>query len=279
VKNRTIRAAMSDAGLFGPGSLTWRVNREGVLLLGGGRALLLQVAHPLVAAGVSQHSNYREDPFGRLYRTLDTVTTIVFGPTEDAEEAAARLNRVHTRVKGVADDGTPYVATEENLIMWVHATLVDTSLLVYENYVARLTPAERERYYEEQKLLGEKFGVPRAEQPDTFADFRDYMDEVVHGGKTLRVTDALRDVAGATMHPRLPVPVVGWPVIEYFNLVTTALLPEWLREELGLPWGPARARMHAAQRAVIRRLVPALPGLLREFPPARSANRRLRAAA
>src|SRR3954452_22956360 len=103
---------MSDAGLFGPGSLTWRVNREGALLLGGGRALLLQVAHPLVAAGVSEHSNFREDPFGRLYRTLDTVTTIVFDSTSDAKEAAERLRRVHTRVKGEAEDGTPYVATD-----------------------------------------------------------------------------------------------------------------------------------------------------------------------
>jgi uncharacterized protein (DUF2236 family) len=271
---------MSDAGLFGPGSLTWRVNREGVLLLGGGRALLLQVAHPLVAAGVAQHSNYREDPFGRLYRTLDTVTTIVFGATAEAEEAAERLRRVHTRVKGEADDGTPYVATQHDLIMWVHATLVDTSLLVYETYVERLTPGERQRYYDEQKLLGEKFGVPCDEQPDTFADFSEYVDEMVHGG-ALRVTDELRDVAAATLHPRLPGPltVLGRPAIEYSNLVTTALLPQWLREELGLPWGPARARMHAAQRAVIRRLVPALPGLLREFPPARSADRRMRAAA
>ena len=270
---------MSNAGLFGPGSLTWRVNREGVLLLGGGRALLLQVAHPLVAAGVAEHSNYREDPFGRLYRTLDTVTTIVFGPTDDAEEAAERLHRIHTRVTGKADDGTAYDATSHDLIMWVHATLVDTSLLVYENYVERLTLGERERYYEEQKQLGEKFGVPYDEQPTTLADFNDYRDEVIYGGHTLRVTDELRDVAGATLHPRLPVGFVARPAVEYFNLVTTALLPEWLRDELGLPWTPTRARMHAAQRAVIRRLVPALPGLLREFPPARSADRRARAAA
>jgi uncharacterized protein (DUF2236 family) len=271
-------AAMGDAGLFGPGSLTWRVNREGALLLGGGRALLLQVAHPLVAAGVSQHSNYREDPFGRLYRTLDTVTTVVFGSTEAAEEAAARLHRVHTRVKGTADDGTPYEATDHDLIMWVHATLVDTSLLLYETYVGTLTLDERRRYYEEQKVLGEKYGVPYDEQPAGYPDFNEYFDEVVHGG-TLRVTDALRDVAAATLRPRLPVPLVGRPAIEYFNLVTTALLPAWLREELGLAWGPNRARLHAAQRTVIRRLIPALPALLREFPPARSADRRVRAAA
>jgi uncharacterized protein (DUF2236 family) len=268
---------MSETGLFGPGSLTWRVNREGVLLLGGGRALLLQVAHPLVAAGVSQHSNYREDPFGRLYRTLDTVTTIVFGSSPDAKEAAARLHRVHTRVTGDADDGTPYAATDPELIMWVHATLVDTSLLVYETYVGALTAAERSRYYEEQKLLGEHYGVGRELQPSTYADFRDYFDQMVYDGP-LSATDALRDVAAATMRPRLPVALVARPAVEYFNLVTTALLPVWLREELGLPWGPTRARLHAAQRSVIRRLIPLLPSLLRELPPARSAERRARAA-
>jgi uncharacterized protein (DUF2236 family) len=269
---------MSDTGLFGPGSITWRVNREGVLLLGGGRALLLQVAHPSVAAGVSQHSNYREDPFGRLYRTLDTVTTVVFGSTEEAEQAAARLHRVHTRVKGDADDGTPYVATDPALIMWVHATLVDTSLLVYETYVGPLSLDERNQYYEEQKILGQRYGVPYEQQPDTYEDFNRYFEEMVHGG-TLQITDSLRDVAAATMRPRLPVPVVGRPAIEYFNLVTTALMPAWLREELGLPWGPTRARLHAAQRGVIRRLIPVLPSLLRDFPPARAAERRVRAAA
>ena len=269
---------MSDTGLFGPGSATWRVNREGVLLLGGGRALLLQVAHPLVAAGVSEHSNFREDPFGRLYRTLDTVTTIVFGSSAESGEAAQRLRRVHTRVKGEAEDGTPYVATDPELIMWVHATLLDTSLLVYETYIGALSLGERNRYYEEQKILGDAYGVPYDQQPATYADFNEYFDEMVHGG-TLQVTDALREVTAATMRPDLPVPFVGRPFVEYFNLVTAALMPTWLREELGLPWGPTRARLHGAQRTVIRRLIPVLPSLLRDFPPARSAERRVRAAA
>src|SRR4051794_4539106 len=173
---------MSDTGLFGPGSLTWRVNREGVLLLGGGRALLLQVAHPLVAAGAAQHSNYREDPFGRLYRTPDTVTTVVFGSTPEAKEAAARLHRGHTRVKGTADDGTPYLATDPDLIMWAHATLVDTAPLVYENYVGPLSMEQKGRYYEEQKLLGEQYGVPCDQQPSTSGDFNEYFDQTVHGG-------------------------------------------------------------------------------------------------
>src|ERR671933_953853 len=97
---------MGDAGLFGPGTMTWKINREGVLLLGGGRALILQVAHPLVAAGVAEFSNYREDPWGRLYRTLDLTTKIVFGSMQTAHEAAQRIQNVHKRVHGeTTEDG------------------------------------------------------------------------------------------------------------------------------------------------------------------------------
>src|SRR5207244_668774 len=164
--------SMSDAGLFGPGSLTWRVNREGVLLLGGGAALVEQVAHPLVAAGVAEHSNYREDPWGRLYRTLDLTTKIVFGSTEVAEEASARIKHVHGHVRGTTTEtggrypaGTPYDARTPELLMWVHATLVHTSLDVYTRYVGALSIVEQRAYYEEMKLMGEKVGIPRDAQP------------------------------------------------------------------------------------------------------------------
>src|SRR2546423_15377133 len=96
---------MGDAGLFGPDSLTWRVNSEGVLLFGGGTATILQVAHPLVAAGVSQHSDYREDPWGRLYRTLDVATKITFGSTKTSEEAAAALRETASGGRGVVMEG------------------------------------------------------------------------------------------------------------------------------------------------------------------------------
>jgi len=267
---------MSDSGLFGPGSLMWRVNREGALLLGGGRALLLQVAHPLVAAGVAQHSNYAEDPWGRLYRTLDLVTRIVFGTTEEAEEASERIWRVHTRVKGVSAEGVPYEANDPVLLMWVHATLVDTSVLVYTKYIGTLTAAEREAYYEEQMLLGEKFGVPRDAQPQTYREFNEYFDEMVHGG-TLRVTPELRSVAAATLRPELP--FVARPAIEALNFFTAAHMPEWLRDELGMGWGPRRERLDSASRAMVRGMLPVLPRLLRDFPLARKAERRVQTAA
>jgi uncharacterized protein (DUF2236 family) len=266
---------MGDVGLFGPGSMIWRVNRENVLLLGGGRALILQVAHPLVAAGVAEHSNYREDPWGRLYRTLDVTTKIVFGSTEVAEEASERLWNVHGRVQGTSPDGTPYEAHDPDLLMWVHATLIDTTLLVYTRYVGPLTIAEQNRYYEETKLLGEKYGIPRRRLPDTFADFNDYFQAML-AGDTLGVTDSLRDVVDATLHPALP--FVARPLVEALNLATVGMLPPRLRDELGLPWGPKRERLLAASRTLLRTVMPVLPSLVRDFPPARSADRRLRAA-
>jgi uncharacterized protein (DUF2236 family) len=274
---------MGEAGLFGPGSITWRINREGVLLLGGGRALILQVAHPLVAAGVAEFSDYREDPWGRLYRTLDLTTRAVFGDTDTATEASDRLRRIHSRVQGVTREsggrfpaGTPYEASDPELLMWVHATLVDTSILVYDRYVDRLSIAERERYYEEQKTLGEAFGVPVESQPATYADFNEYLDDMINGD-SIAVTDALRDVADATLRPELPLP--ARPLVGAFNLATVGMLPERLRRDLGLRWGPNRERLLAASRMMLRGVLPLLPRLMRDFPPARSADRRVRAAA
>ena len=273
---------VSDPGHFGPDSITWRVNREGVLLLGGGAAIILQVAHPLVGAGVAEHSNYREDPWGRLYRTLDITTSMVFGSTGEAAEASERLRNVHRRVQGVIKEpggsypvGTEYSANDPKLAMWVHATLVDTSMQVYSAYVGTLSHAERVRYYEEQKRLGEMFGVPIEAQPETLAEFYDYFEHMVED--ELAVTSALADVVDATMRPDLP--FVARPVVEAINLATVSLLPERLRRELGLEWGTNRRRLVLASRAVIRRALPVLPRLLREFPPARSADRRVATAA
>jgi uncharacterized protein (DUF2236 family) len=273
---------VSDPGLFGPESVTWRVNREGVLLLGGGAAIIMQVAHPLVGAGVAEHSNYREDPWGRLYRTLDLTTSMVFGSTQKANAASDRLREVHARVRGVTkrDEGgypagSKYFANDPELAMWVHATLVETSLQIYTAYVGQLTHAERQTYYEEQKRLGEMFGVPIEKQPETLGAFFEYFDHMVE--TELAVTDALRDVVDATMRPDLP--FVARPVVEAMNLVTVSLLPQKLRNDLGLDWGPNRQRLVGASRALIRRTLPVLPRLLREFPPARSADRRVATAA
>src|SRR5947209_1935015 len=138
------------------------------------------------------------------------TTKIVFGDTDVALDAGRKLRHMHGLVRGVTTEGagrfpagTPYDARSHELVMWVHATLVRISLAVYTRYVGALTIADQRRYYDEQKLLGEQFGVPREHQPATFADFNEYFDEMVNGDRTA-VTDALRDVVDATLNPPLP---------------------------------------------------------------------------
>ena len=268
---------MVDFGLFGPGSATWRVSKQGVLILGGGRALVMQVAHPLVAAGVAEHSDYREDPWGRLYRTLELMTRIAFGDTPTAEAAIARLRKVHSRVRGVSREsagrfpaGTPYEAGDPDLLMWVHATLVDTSLLVYEHSVGPLSIGERRRYYAEQQVWAEKLGIPLAHQPATYAGFNEYVDAMLESDR-IAVTETLREVVEATLRPPLPTPARA--LVQALNLVTVGLLPARLREELDLSWGPRREALLGAGSRALRRTLPLLPGVLRELPPARRAER------
>jgi uncharacterized protein (DUF2236 family) len=252
--------------VFGPGSLTWRINGEAVLLLGGGRALLLQVAHPGVAAGVAEFSNYRTDPWWRLYRTLETTLSIVFGDRESSTAAADRLRRVHARVAGADDRGAPYQALDPELLLWVHATLIDTALTIYGRYVAVLTAAELERYYDEMKALGEAYSIPREAMPVDYRAFRRYWDSMLANG--LRVTDTTRDVADAVMRPDLS--PLAWPAVELLRMVTVGTLPAPLREDLDLPWGPARDRALAGSQLAVRQLMPLLPALVRRFPKART---------
>jgi uncharacterized protein (DUF2236 family) len=262
-------------GLFGPDTVTWRVNREAVLLAGGGRALALQVSHPSVAAGVEQHSNYDTDPSGRLYRTLDLTTRITFGSAETSERAARRLQGVHARVHGTRPDGGSYDARDPDLLLWVWATLVESSLLVYTRYVGPLKIADMRRYYEEQQRFAVACGVPEGHWPATYPEFMDYFHTTVDD--VLHPTDDSRRIVDSVIHPQVPLP--ARPVFELLNLATVGLLPPVLRERLGLSWGPNRERLLAASQAVIRRTLPLLPSLLREFPPARSAARRTRRAA
>src|SRR5260370_40958496 len=131
------------AGSFPDDSIIRRVNRENVLLLGGGRALLMQLAHPLVAAGVDEHSDFRDRPIRRLRRTVQMMMAIVFGDRETALAAARSVNRVHGRVQGAG-----YRALDPDLLLWVHATLVDSSLATYETFVRPLRDEEREGFYQ-----------------------------------------------------------------------------------------------------------------------------------
>jgi uncharacterized protein (DUF2236 family) len=250
-------------GYFAPEGVAWRVGRELALLLGGGRALLLQVAHPLVAAGVAEHSDFRKDPWKRLEGTMNAVWAVVFADRARADRAVARVRTMHARVQGRTSAGS-YSALDPELLMWVHATLVDTALLVYTRWVGPLSDADRAGYYEEMKTAAQLFGTPDEVMPPTFGDFRAYMDRMLDGPE-IQVTETAREIARAVMHPPLPLPLR--PAMETANLITAGLMPPRLRREYGLAWDPVRAGLVAASRESTRRLVlPLLPRRLRTVP-------------
>jgi uncharacterized protein (DUF2236 family) len=260
-----------DPGWFGPGSLAWRINAETVLLLGGGRALLMQVAHPLVAAGVADHSDFTREPFERLWRTVDAALTVVFGDSDQAAAAVERVTEVHRRVRG-SRDGVPYSALHPELLLWVHATLVDSSLAAYERFVGPLRPAELERYYREMKRMGTAFGIPPELHPPTYRDSRAYLDRAI---AELEIGEESRRVAREVLSP--PAPLVLLPLGLLSGLLSVGLLPARIRRGLGLRWGPGAARAFEVASAAIRRAVPLLPDRVRRWPHAREAERRARA--
>jgi uncharacterized protein (DUF2236 family) len=220
-------------------SWAWRVNAEPTVFAGGGRALLLQVAHPGVGAGVEQFSSYASDPWGRLFRTVDIMMKLSFGTPEVSARQQRILYAMHQRVKGTTDDGTQYSALDSDLQMWVWATLVDTALLIYERVRGRLSDAERAQFYEESKLVAYACGVPRGTCPDDWAAFSDYVEHVVVSD--LRVTRSARAVATTAMTPPLPgplAPATGLPN----RLVTVGTLPPTLREQYGFTWDSGQQR-------------------------------------
>lgn len=263
-------AARDAAGLFGPGSVSWRIDRELMVLAGGSCALLMQAAHPSVAAGVAEHSDYATDPFGRLFRTLTSSFSVVFGTLADANATIRRVNAIHAAVRGQRADGAEYSALDPEALLWVHATLVDTALRVYSRFVAPLSAADAQRYHEESARVAVALGVP--EVPARLDELRGWMDAMIAGG-TVRVTSDARDIARTVLYPTRFPPRLAWDAA---HLVSIATLPAELRRQYGIPWPASRERgmdrIAAASRAVLRWV----PSPLRHAPQARAAARRVR---
>lgn len=266
---------LADAvGLFGPGSVSWRIDRELVVLAGGSCALLMQAAHPSVAAGVAEHSTYATDPFGRLLRTLTSSFDVVFGSRADAETTLRRVNAIHAAVRGTRPDGTPYSALEPEALLWVHATLVDTALRVYDRFVAPISEADAQRYHAESAAVAVRLGVPESIVPPTIGELRAWMAAMIDGG-TVRVAPQAREIAATVLYPVRFAPRLAWDAA---HLVSIATLPAGLRRQYGLRWSPARDAGMVRIAAASRRLLPLVPSVLRHAPQARAADRRVRQA-
>lgn len=243
-------------GYFPSESAIRRIGGESVLMLGGGRALLMQAAHPLVAAGVAGHSAYRAEPWRRLARTMTSLYTLVFGTREEADRAAAAVHAVHARVRGTAPAGRPYSATDPDLMLWVHTTLVDTGLVMYETYVGGLDEADREAFYRDMAVVARLFGVPEGVLPRTLREWEDYRQAML-AGPELEVTPIARDIAGVVFRP--PLPLAVQPLFRAMRLPTIGLLPPELRERYGFRWGRAERTAYRGAVLSARAVVPLLP--------------------
>lgn len=257
-------------GLFPRDSVLRRAVSESVGLLGGGRSLLLQIAHPKIAAGVADYSDFQSDPLARLERTLDITLGIILGDRKHAEEVLRRFHTMHASIKGELRHaagpypaGESYYAHDPELKLWVHATLIDGTLLVYERFVRPLSAEERLRYYEDSKLLAQRFGIPNSMVPPTLREFGEYMREMLDGD-ILAVTDTTRRLARDVLYPNVwAVARTAGPLARF---VTAGLLPPRLREAYGFRWDERRQAVLDSLSRAIRLGLPILPPQLRLMP-------------
>jgi uncharacterized protein (DUF2236 family) len=245
-------------GLYADDSITRRVNRENVLLLGGGRALLMQLAHPMVALGVDEHSDFRTRPIRRLRRTIRMTMAIVFGDRDTALAAARAVNHAHSGVRGEG-----YQALDPDLLLWVHATLIDSALVTYETFVRPLPQRDREDFYRESKELGRLLGIPSDSFPSSLGDFKRYLEDMMSAGP-VRVGARALELSRQVLRPRLR--LLPGPVFVPFGVVTAGLLPATLREQYGLAWGLRSQRAFRLAVASVPRLVALTPPVLRVWP-------------
>jgi uncharacterized protein (DUF2236 family) len=292
-----------EGGFYGPGSEAWRLNREAMLLLGAGpRALLLQLAHPLVAAGVAEHSDFRADPWARLSGTLRSYLRIVYGSATVARDEIRRLGELHRTVRGDVVEssarerhGRRYSALDPELALWVHATLVDSTIAAYDAWIEPLAWSERARYYAETLPVGRAFGIPESLLPPDLESFEGYLAQMLTAGGAIEVGEVARELAGAVLHPPLgpAIAAAGPPFAALAPLLdaipsraytwllwpSIGLLPPTVREGYGLPWGLRQRITSTWLVATWQAWRPALPESFRQMPQAIAADRRVGAGA
>lgn len=267
-----VRARLLRSGHVrpGPDSITWKINREMVMVAGWGRAVLLQLAHPSVAAGVHHHSSFRGSllsSFRRLHSTVGAMMSLTFGDTEQMIATAARINTIHDRVRGCTHaGGGEYSAHDPDLQRWVHATLLESIPLTYELLVGPLSLEERDRYCVEASIMEPALGMPAASLPREWAQLETYMREML-SNDSIAVTDTSRALARAVLYP--PQWRIAWPAFRALQLITIGSLPSSIREAYGFEWRAKDARAFARWTTLLRTSLRLLPSFAREWPMAR----------
>jgi uncharacterized protein (DUF2236 family) len=272
-----LRRQITDprAGIFGPRSVAWRIGGDVAVFVGGGRAALLQLAHPMVAHAIAQHSHTRADVAGRFQRTFRLVFAMVFGDLDDAFAAARRVHAIHSAIRGTIPDaigswpaGAPYHANDADALRWVHATLVDTTLVVREQLEGPLPEAIRDEYVIEMNRFAALFGVPHALRPRSHREHAAYMRDML-ASQRIAVAPCAREMArfligrGGARQP---------PLGRITEVVTAQLLPATLAAQFDLRAAPRRSRLGLAALAAVHRH---LPDAVRRMPARSEAQRRL----
>ena len=264
---RAVPAQPVDDGLFGPRSLVWRLNRDRTFPLSGMRSLMIQALHPLAMAGVAQHSNWRRDPFGRLAATSSYLLTTTYGDTASALAAAAWVRKIHIHVRGVdTETGLPYSAEDPDLLLWVHAGMVESIVTVIERYGRPLDPGDADRYVAEMVRFAEIVGVPAEMVPASVASLRDYLSSV----QLRQVTPAARDAIGVVLDP----PDLDDELRDLWHdlgQVAVGTLPDWARDMYGFAAPPAPL----LEREPVRQLLGALDLAFESLPGVLEARQRI----
>lgn len=272
-----IRTARDDdTGLFGPGSMAWAMHTHPCMLIGGLRSLVVQALNPLAMAGVAQHSNYKEDPWGRLVGTTDYVMTTTYGDTDSAMRSIDRVKAIHSRVRGVDGvTGLAYSADQPELLLWVHCAQVDSFLAAYRAYGPRVTESDADRYVAEMARIAEFFDIPATDVPRTGAELDAYMES-----QELVASSYAKEAMRFILVPPVPWPggelpnipgkklllIPGRAGYSVYSLATVAITPRRIRRAYGLPWVPLTPVLKASVFALtrtMRRVAPPPPTVQR----------------
>ena len=272
-----IRVARPVEGVLGAESVSWRINRESALFLGAGRAALLQLAHPWVAAALDQHSSLLERPIARFHNTFRVVFTMIFGTAEQAFRSARALYQMHTKITGKVPEavaGYPkesrYEALQIPALEWVYATLIESAVLAYECVLPELGAEEIAAYYTESKVLAGLFGLPPQTLPRDWAGFKAYVAETMES-QALGVNERARYMA-----QRIMTGAGSWVYVpHWYRALTAEWLPVRFREEFGLEFGEEQRESLGRARRWLGRVYPRLPDAVRYVGPYLEAQARL----
>jgi len=247
---RAVAEHPADDGLFGPRSVVWRVHRDRSFAVAGLRSLMVQALHPLAMAGVAQHSNWQQDPMGRLAATSGYILTVTYGDTAAADQAAARVRAIHRHVNGTDSvTGLEYHAADPALLLWIHAAMVDSIVQIVQRYGRTLEAADADLYVSEMVRFAELVGVPAEQVPTSVAALQEYIESV----EPLQATPAALDAISVVLDP----PGLGADMRELWHdigQVAVGTLPGWARSMYGF----GKPDPEVMDREQVRQLIGAL---------------------